>query len=142
MNTAAAILRRLRKLAQCDAQLQKVPAGTKANRRLQVMIESLRMPLPTSILNHYDLCKSRGEASIAPVRHGVCGVCHISLPRARLADLSGRPAEINVCDSCGVFIYLEEAEAARHRRSAGQPMAKRKTTEVKPTSASRRQPAR
>lgn len=39
---------------------------------------------------------------------GVCGACHLAIPRGRLGDLRKIREDLNVCDHCGVFIYLEE----------------------------------
>ena len=113
MNQAANILKRLRQLAQFDAELRKLSRDTDEYREMRDKIESLRAPLPTSILGHYDGRKTRGKLGIAAVRRGVCGACHLSIPSGRLADLRRKPGELNVCDNCGVFIYLPEDEFAR-----------------------------
>jgi len=110
INQAANILKKLRKLAQFDAELRKLSRDTEEYREMRDKIESLRAPLPTSILSHYDGRKARGKLGIAAVRRGVCGGCHLSIPSGRLADLRRKPGEINVCDNCGVFIYLTEDE--------------------------------
>jgi predicted nucleic acid-binding Zn-ribbon protein len=114
MNQAANIHKRLRKLAQFDAELRKLSSDTDEYREMQDKIASLRAPLPTSILGHYDGRKARGKLGIAAVRRGVCGACHLSIPSGRLADLRRKPVELNVCDNCGVFIYLPEEEFVRH----------------------------
>ena len=113
MNQAAKILKRVRQLAQFDAELRELSSDTDEYRKMQDKIESLRAPLPTSILGHYDGRKARGKLGIAAVRRGVCGACHLSIPSGRLADLRRNPGELNVCDNCGVFIYLPEDEFAR-----------------------------
>ncbi len=113
MNQAADILKRLRKLAQFDAELRKLSNETEEYEEMRDKIESLRAPLPTSILGHYDGRKARGKLAIAPVRGGVCGACHLSIPSGRLSDLRRKPGELNVCDNCGVFIFLTEDESAR-----------------------------
>src|SRR5580704_16255758 len=106
MNQAAKILKSVRQLAQFDAELRKLSSDTDEYREMQDKIESIRAPLPTSILGHYDGRKARGKLAIAPVRGGVCGACHLSIPSGRLADLRRKPRELNVCDNCGVFVYL------------------------------------
>ena len=87
MNQAADILKRLRKLAQFDAELRKLSNETEEYEEMRDKIESLRAPLPTSILGHYDGRKARGKLAIAPVHRGVCGACHLSIPSGRLSDL-------------------------------------------------------
>jgi C4-type zinc ribbon domain len=96
----------LRKLAQFDTELRELSRGTEQFQEMLDKIESQRAPLPTSILVHYDRPKTRSKLAIAPVLQGVCGACHLSIPRDRLADLRHKPAELNVCDNCGAFIYL------------------------------------
>jgi predicted SnoaL-like aldol condensation-catalyzing enzyme len=90
MNQAVTILQSLRKLVQLEAELRKVTADTTEHQEIQAKIESLRAPLPTSILSHYDGRKARGKLSVASVHNGVCGGCHLRLPRGRLADLIGK----------------------------------------------------
>ena len=108
MNQAANILQILRKLAQFDAELGRLSKDMTEYRGVRDKIESLRAPLPTSILDHYDKRKARGKLGIAPVCRGVCEACHLSIPSGRLADLHRKPGELGVCDNCGVFIYLAE----------------------------------
>jgi predicted nucleic acid-binding Zn-ribbon protein len=112
MNQAANILQSLRKLAQLDTELCKLSRDTQRYQEILDKIESQRAPLPTSILVHYDRRKARGKLAIAPVLRGVCGACHLSIPIGRVADLRRKPAELNVCDNCGAFIYLSEDESA------------------------------
>jgi predicted nucleic acid-binding Zn-ribbon protein len=85
MNQAANILQSLRKLAQLDTELCKLSRDTQRYQEILDKIESQR---------------------------GVCGACHLSIPIGRVADLRRKPAELNVCDNCGAFIYLSEDESA------------------------------
>ena len=137
MNQAAKILQSLRKLAQFDGELRKLSVDTEEHQDMWDKIESLRAPLPTAILGHYDRCKARGKLSIAPVRNGVCGACHLSIPSGRLADLFRKQGELNVCDNCGVFIYLTEEELARRTGAASKPIPVQKTLKAKRTHAKR-----
>jgi hypothetical protein len=133
MNQATSILQSLRKLAEFDAELEKLSRETEDHQEMQHKIASLRAPLPTSILSHYDRRRARGKLSIAPARGGVCGACHLSIPSGRLADLRRKPRELNVCDNCGVFIYLAEDElialsASVSNRNPAQKAPKAKRT--------------
>jgi predicted nucleic acid-binding Zn-ribbon protein len=112
MNQAVNILQSLRELAQLDEELRGLCRDRPEYQEVQDKIETLRAPLPTSILSHFDGRKARGKLAIAPVHGGVCGACHLSIPSGRLADLRRKPRELNVCDNCGVFIYLNEDELA------------------------------
>jgi predicted nucleic acid-binding Zn-ribbon protein len=112
MNPAASILQSLRNLARLDAEMRTLAEGSPEYKERKEMAAILRAPLPTSILAHYDKRIARGQLGIAPVNGGVCAACHLSLPTGRLADLRHKPKELNVCDYCGVFIYLAENEPA------------------------------
>ncbi len=67
----------------------------------------LREQVPTAILGHFDRMLAQGRTGIAPLRKGVCGGCHIRLPRAHMAGMRGS-LELDVCDQCGAFIFAEE----------------------------------
>jgi predicted nucleic acid-binding Zn-ribbon protein len=112
MSQAANILKSLRKLDEFDAALRKLPDQTEEYGETQDKIESLRALLPTSILSHYDGRKARGKLAIAAVHRGICRACHLSMASGRLSDLRRKPGELNVCENCGVFIYLAEDESA------------------------------
>ena len=133
MNQVANILQSLRKLAQLDTELCKLSRDTQRYQEILDKIESQRAPLPTSILGHYDRRKARGKLAIAPVLRGVCGACHPSIPSDRVANLRRKPAELNVCDNCGAFIYLPEDESAARTKSASDLTAVLKTLETKRT---------
>src|SRR5258708_20680722 len=94
MNQAADILKRLRKLAQFDPELRKLSNETEEYKEMRDKIESLRAPLPTSILGHYDARKPRAKLAIAPVHRGFCGPCHLSFRGAGRSDLPGKPGEL------------------------------------------------
>ncbi|MDR3401167.1 MAG: hypothetical protein P4L99_01615 [Chthoniobacter sp.] len=108
MNQAQNIIPRLRQLSQLERALRLRHGSAKTDPSIAAEIESLRDLLPTSILAHHDSLKARGKRSIASVSRGICGACHLALPRGRVADLRPEPADLNVCDHCGVFIYLAE----------------------------------
>jgi predicted nucleic acid-binding Zn-ribbon protein len=110
MNQAQNIMPRLRKLAQLEKAQRQLNDRSTARRSTTAEIESLRDLLPTSILAHHDGFKLRGKPSVAPVSRGICGACHLALPRGRVADLQRGPDDLNVCDHCGVFIYLAEEQ--------------------------------
>jgi predicted nucleic acid-binding Zn-ribbon protein len=137
MNQAADILKKLRKLAQFDAELRKLSEETKEYGAMRDRIETLRAPLPTSILGHYDGRKARGKLAIAPVSGGVCGACHLSIPTGRLGDLRRKPGELNVCDNCGAFIYLHEDKPALPGGFASDETPGQKTLKAKRTYAKR-----
>ena len=95
----------LRELSELEAGRAKPVRGTTAAR-----VNSLRELIPTSILLHYDRLKARGKRSVAPVKRGVCGSCHLAVPSGSLANLRRTTGTLNVCVNCGAFVYFEEEE--------------------------------
>lgn len=71
----------------------------------------LRSQIPNSILSHFDRLLAQGRSGVAPLRNGVCGGCHIRIPRAHIAGMRSSH-ELDICDQCGTFIYSEEMLAA------------------------------
>lgn len=106
------LMQRLRQLAELDeARTALKPKSTKLA-ALDAEIENVRQLLPTAITHHYDQCRSRKKPAIAPVRRGICGGCHLSMTRSSYANLHRSSGALHVCENCGVFIYLDESEAA------------------------------
>ncbi|MBV8280363.1 MAG: hypothetical protein JO170_34585 [Verrucomicrobia bacterium] len=125
MNQAATIPQRLRDLARLEAELRKLSQNAPEYDDYKKKIKSLRAPLPTSILIHYDKRVARGKLGIAAVSGGVCGACYLGLPSGRLADLRRNPGELNVCDHCGAFIYLAEGKPGPSNNSPSPTPAKK-----------------
>ena len=86
----------MRELAQFDEELRGLCKDTPEYQEVQDKIETLRAPLPTSILSHYDGRKARGKLAITPVRGGICGACHLSITSGRPEDLRRKLRELNV----------------------------------------------
>lgn len=120
MNQAQHIIPRLRQLADHERALRQLKKGSAASATLAAEIESLRALLPTSILSHHDAFRTRGKISVAAVTRGICGACHLAIPRGRLSQLRRVADDLSVCDHCGVFIYLaDEDRPAPESASAG-----------------------
>jgi predicted nucleic acid-binding Zn-ribbon protein len=108
MNQTQPILPKLRELAgleRVQLELKKNHASTSS---VANEMESLRAMMPTSILMHYDSRRARGKMGVAPVSHGICGACHIAIPKGHVAELRRGDGSLSVCENCGVFVYLEE----------------------------------
>lgn len=69
-------------------------------------INRLRAILPVFILGHHDRKLQMGKPSIVPVINGVCSACHLRLPIGHAARLQSSQ-DLEVCDNCGTFIFLE-----------------------------------
>jgi predicted nucleic acid-binding Zn-ribbon protein len=108
MNEAQHIVPRLKRLIELEKALSGQKKHGASGDPLRTEINSIRDLLPTAILRHHDSRTLRGKKSLAPVTGGVCGACHLAIPSGRLADLRKIHNDLNVCDHCNVFIYLEE----------------------------------
>ncbi|MEO8204578.1 MAG: hypothetical protein ABI615_00250 [Chthoniobacterales bacterium] len=100
----------LRQLSELESKKLKLPKNIPPFADVSRQIESVRAMIPTAILSHHDRIRSRGKPSVAPVTRGHCGACHLVLSRGRLVDLQRNAGALNICDHCGVFIYLVEGE--------------------------------
>lgn len=61
-----------------------------------------------STLGVYDrLMKSKGDAAVVPLEHGVCGGCHMKVITTTLHKVKAEK-EIAQCEQCGRMLYLEE----------------------------------
>ncbi|HEX9048299.1 MAG TPA: C4-type zinc ribbon domain-containing protein [Verrucomicrobiae bacterium] len=89
-------------------------------------IAELRAKVPAQILGHYDRLLARGKKGVAIVRNDVCTGCHVQVPRAVTMTLM-RNEDIQVCESCGRYLYLAPAPPAPEPKKAG-----RKTSAKKP----------
>ena len=77
-----------------------------------VQLEKLRDSLPVSILIHHDHRRQRGKLSITTVSPtGVCGHCHLAVPRGLLLQMS-RSGALGTCPHCEGFLYLDSESTA------------------------------
>lgn len=74
-------------------------------------IEQRRANVPAPILAHFERMVARGKKGVAVVRDGVCTDCHLRLTTGKLANLAA-DNDIWLCDNCGRYLYLPEAEKA------------------------------
>lgn len=75
----------------------------------ETAIADLRSKVPDPILGHYDRLVARGKKGVAIVRNQVCTGCHMRLPIAVIMTLM-RDEDIQLCDSCGRYLFLPETE--------------------------------
>ena len=106
MTTPAHITNSLKRL--CDLERDR---GTLAPSESEKLLEiaRLRSIIPASILGHHDRMLQRGKRSTVPVVNGVCSACHLRLPIGHAAHLQSSQ-DLEVCDNCGAFIYLERVQ--------------------------------
>jgi len=72
-------------------------------------IEQRRAEVPAPVLAHFERMIARGKKGVAVVRDGVCTECHLRLTAGKLARLAA-DTDIWLCDNCGRYLYLSEAE--------------------------------
>lgn len=73
--------------------------------------DELRKSIPQPILGHYDRLVARGKKGVAIVRNQVCTGCHMRLPIGTINTLM-QHQDIQLCDSCGRYLYLDETAEA------------------------------
>lgn len=105
MATPARVTDSLKRL--CDLERGKgTLSSSLSNSEKLHEINRLRSILPAFILGHHDRKIQMGKASIVSVVSGVCSACHLRLPTGHAARLQSSQ-DLEVCDNCGSFIYLE-----------------------------------
>jgi len=101
------------------------PAKTNATYDLQ--LTKLRKPLPVSVLMHHYDRRNRKKLSITTASAtGVCGHCHIAVPRALMLQMS-RSGALGSCPQCEGFLYMERPTPADPGAMKPAPKKARKT---------------
>ncbi|MCX8090380.1 MAG: C4-type zinc ribbon domain-containing protein [Verrucomicrobiae bacterium] len=115
-------------------RLQVLEFGQTQTRAVAAEVAELRSKIPPQILGHYDRLRVRGKKGIVPVVNQVCTGCHMRLPLAVVMTLK-RGDDIQLCDTCGRYLYLPEdagevepnqtaTEPAKTKRRGRKPRAK------------------
>ena len=89
----------------------------------------LRAVIPEPILGHYDRLRVRDKKGVAVVRNQVCTGCHMRLPIGVITVLM-QDRDIQLCDSCGRYLYLEPQVAVVEPAVPVKPIKKRKAKPV------------
>ncbi len=109
-------------------KLQTIEFGEQKGSEKQ--IAELRRGLPEPILGHYDRLRARDKKGVAIVRNQVCTGCHMRLPIGVITVLM-QDRDIQLCDSCGRYLYLElQAAPAEPVVVEKKPAKKRKSKAV------------
>jgi predicted nucleic acid-binding Zn-ribbon protein len=104
-------------------KLQSIEFGEEKGSEKQ--IAELRANIPEPILGHYDRLRARNKKGVAVVRNQVCGGCHMKLPIGVITILM-QDRDIQLCDSCGRYLYLELQSVAEAPAVPAKPARKRK----------------
>ncbi len=105
-------------------KLQSIEFGEQKGSEKQVA--ELRAGIPEPILGHYDRLRVRDKKGVAIVRNQVCAGCHMRLPIGVITTLM-QDRDIQLCDSCGRYLYLEIQTAPAEPVVAEKPAKKRKS---------------
>jgi hypothetical protein len=117
------LLQNLVKLQSLEFSSDKNPAGAGA-------LAELRANIPAQILGHYDRLVARGKKGVAAVHGQVCSGCHMQVPLGVVMTLR-RGEDIQLCESCGRYLYLPPAEPIAPVKSTASPRPERKPRKSK-----------
>jgi hypothetical protein len=120
----------MNELLQNLIRLQSLEFEKNTGKTADPAIAELRGKIPSQILGHYDRLVAHGKKGLAAVRGQVCTGCHMSLPVGVIATLM-RGDDIQLCDSCGRYLYLAEAAKAEVPKPAAKPAPARKPRKSK-----------
>ena len=120
----------MNKLLQNLIELQSLEFSAAKDKTTETAKAELRAKIPSQILSHYERLVARGKKGIAVVRNQVCTSCHIHLPIGVIMTLMhGR--DIQLCESCGRYLYLPPTETTEIPGPAASPKPKKKTRKSK-----------
>ena len=105
-------------------------AGTGKAGANEKLVAELRAAIPPPILVHYDRLIARGKKGIVPVRHQTCSGCHMRLPIGVITTLM-HGTDIQLCDSCGRYLYLPEDAGTEILAQAASEAAQTRTRRAK-----------
>ncbi len=97
----------------------------------ETQMAELRAGVPEPILGHYNRLIARGKKGVAVIRNQVCSGCQMRLPIGTINTLK-RNEDIQLCDSCGRYLYLPDAaeeSAAAPAKPAKKPRKRKAATE-------------
>src|SRR4051794_29978791 len=106
--------------------LQDLEFGTKKLAPAkQAAADELRKKIPAPILGHYERLMERGKKGVAIVKNGVCTGCYMRLATGAMGMLLRR-GDVQLCDTCGRYLYLPEEPTVAPEPVPVKPAAKRK----------------
>jgi len=101
-------------------QLQTLEWDEATDTKSKALITELRAKIPAQILGHYDRLMVRGKKGIVPLRGQTCSGCHMQVPLAVVMTLM-KAADVQLCDNCGRYLYLEEQTQAAAADETPEP---------------------
>jgi predicted nucleic acid-binding Zn-ribbon protein len=123
----------MNELLQNLVKLQSLEFEQNTDKAADPVIAELRAKIPSQIPGHYDRLVAHGKKGLAAVRDQVCTGCHMHLPIGVVTTLM-RDDDIQLCDSCGRYLYLLEPAKAEIPIPAAKPGPARKPRKSKGSS--------
>jgi hypothetical protein len=115
----------MKELLQNLIQLQSLEFGGDEKGKPEAALAELRAKIPSQILAHYDRLVARGKKGLAAVRGQVCSGCHMQVPLGVVMTLK-RGEDIQLCESCGRYLYLPPTVETEASEPAASPKPARK----------------
>jgi uncharacterized protein len=120
----------MNELLQNLLKLQALDFAEHSEKSADKQKAELRSKIPAQILGHYDRLVVRGKKGVAIVRDQVCTGCHMRLPIGTITTLM-HGIDIQLCDTCGRYLWLEPAKPAAAPAPAPAPKPARKPRKKK-----------
>ena len=115
----------MNELLQNLLKLQAIEFEETTEKIAGATIAELRGKIPPQILGHYDRLVARGKKGVTAIRGENCSSCHIRVPIGAIMTLR-RGEDIQLCESCGRYLYLLEDPAAEPAPPVAPPKRGRK----------------
>ena len=120
----------MKELLQNLIQLQTLESSGVKDKSAEASLAELRAKIPSQIIAHYDRLVARGKKGLAAVRGQVCSGCHMQVPLGVVMTLK-RGEDIQICESCGRYLYLPPAVETEAAEPAASPKPERKKRKPK-----------
>ena len=120
----------MKELLQNLIQLQTLESSGVKDKSAEASLAELRAKIPSQIIAHYDRLVARGKKGLAAVRGQVCSGCHMQVPLGVVMTLK-RGQDIQLCESCGRYLYLAEPTKAEVPKPTAKPGPARKPRKSK-----------
>jgi predicted nucleic acid-binding Zn-ribbon protein len=120
----------MKALLQNLIQLQTLESSNVKDKSAEASLAELRAKIPSQIIAHYDRLMARGKKGLAAVRGQVCSGCHMQVPLGVVMTLK-HGEDIQLCESCGRYLYLLPAVETEATESAASPKPERKKRKLK-----------
>lgn len=113
--------------------LQDIEFGGKASSPAnKEAVAALRAKVPANIMGHYDRLVAKGKKGCAGVvvKNRICLECRVSIPIGTIITVM-KGSDIQLCGSCGRYLYIVEEKPAVADESAGAAAPKRRPRKKK-----------